>query len=41
MNSDFNVYIVCHCYRMDNDIIRIISARRANIKEVDVYVRQL
>ena len=41
MNSDYNVYVGCHCYRMDNDTIRFISARRANIKEVDYYDRQL
>jgi len=29
--------IVCHCYRTDNAIIRIISARKANRKERKEY----
>ncbi len=27
------VLIVCHCYRESNDVIRIISARKANKSE--------
>ncbi|MCL2616275.1 MAG: BrnT family toxin [Defluviitaleaceae bacterium] len=30
---------VCHCYRGENeDIIRIISARKATKKEVNIYI---
>ena len=29
--------IVCHCYRADDSIIRIISARKANRKERKEY----
>ena len=29
--------IVCHCYRSDDSIIRIISARKANRKERKEY----
>ena len=29
--------VVCHCYRNDNDIIRIISARKANDSEALQY----
>ena len=30
---------VCHCYRGENEeIIRIISARKATKKEIDIYV---
>lgn len=29
--------VVCHCYREDNDVIRIISARRANRDEERQY----
>ena len=39
MSIDTNVCIVCHCYRDNDEIIRIISARKANKKEVERYVR--
>lgn len=29
--------VVCHCYRENDTIIRIISARKANKDEADVY----
>jgi uncharacterized DUF497 family protein len=29
--------IVCHCYRKDSSVIRIISARRANAHEAQFY----
>jgi uncharacterized DUF497 family protein len=29
--------IVCHCYRSDGNIIRIISARKATAKESKFY----
>lgn len=28
-----NILVVCHCYRKEGQVIRIISARRANKKE--------
>ncbi len=31
------VLVVCHCYRMDDLVIRIISARKANRKEAKSY----
>ena len=31
--------MVCHCYREDNGVIRIISARKATAKERQVYLR--
>jgi hypothetical protein len=34
------VLVVCHCYRSDESIIRIISARRATHKEQKVYFRR-
>ncbi len=34
-----NVLIVCHCYREGDEIIRIISARRATKKEEQTYWR--
>ena len=32
--------VVCHCYREDNDVIRIISARRANRAEQRAYAHR-
>ena len=29
--------VVCHCYRAGDEVIRIISARKANRKEEKVY----
>ena len=34
------VLVVCHCYRSDESVIRIISARKATKKEQDVYFRR-
>ncbi len=31
------VLVVCHCYRMSDSVIRIISARKANKKETSDY----
>ncbi len=33
--------VVCHCYRENESIIRIISARKANLKERKEYVEKL
>ena len=32
--------VVCHCYRQRDEIIRIISARPANRRERDLYLRR-
>lgn len=37
MSSALRVLIVCHCYRADGDVIRIISARRADRSEQADY----
>lgn len=37
MSVSFKVLVVCHCYRSENKIIRIISARRANKREATAY----
>lgn len=39
MSKESNVCIVCHCYRDDDNIIRIISARKATKAEEERYVR--
>ena len=33
------VLIVCHCYRQDDEVIRIISARKADKREEKEYWR--
>jgi len=37
LSSTLNILIVCHCYRGDDNIIRIISARKATTKEIKAY----
>ena len=34
------VLVVCHCYREDDDVVRIISARKANRLEQRDYERR-
>lgn len=33
-----NLLVVCHCYRADDSVIRIISARKATAREEMQYV---
>ena len=33
MSAGLRTLVVCHCYREDDEVIRIISARRANRQE--------
>lgn len=35
--SKAKLLVVCHCYRQNESIIRIISARKANKKEICEY----
>lgn len=35
------VVVVCHCYRANDDVIRIISARKATAAERNDYMRWL
>jgi hypothetical protein len=37
MSFTLRVLVVCHCYRVDGSVIRIISARRANKREQASY----
>ncbi len=39
ISDQSNICIVCHCYRESDEVIRIISARKATKKEADCYVR--
>ena len=34
-----NILVVCHCYRNNNSIIRIISARKATREESKLYLK--
>lgn len=35
--KNLNLLVVCHCYREDDTVIRIISARKANTTETKMY----
>ena len=37
MSNELKMLIVCHCYRDNDEVIRIISARKANKHEVKQY----
>jgi hypothetical protein len=39
MSFKLRVLVVCHCYRLDDKVIRIVSVRKANNKEAAVYWR--
>ena len=37
-----NILVVCHCYRMNDEIIRIISARKATSQETkQIQLKQI
>jgi hypothetical protein len=37
MSHTMNILIVCHCYKEPNEVIRIISARKASKNEIKNY----
>jgi uncharacterized protein len=37
MSQSLKILIVCHCYRSDDEIIRIISDRKAEKDEINQY----
>lgn len=41
LSSSLRTLVVCHCYRSNDDVIRIISARKATKAERDEYQRRL
>lgn len=41
MSQKLRVLVVCHCYRKSEELIRIISARKANRKEEKFYMEGL
>ena len=36
-SSALRLLLVCHCYRLEGNVIRIISARKANGRESNSY----
>lgn len=38
LSSALRLLVVCHCYRGDSGVIRIISARKATAKETKFYL---
>jgi len=36
-SSSLRVIVVCHCYRSEGNVIRIISARKATATEKKAY----
>ena len=40
MSAVLRILVVCHCYRADDNIIRIISARKATRNESSTYERR-
>lgn len=40
LSSLLRMLVVCHCYRDREDLIRIISARKANPEERALYDRR-
>ena len=39
LSSTLRLLLVCHCYRSDDDVIRIISARKATPREAKSYLK--
>ena len=37
LSSSLKVLLVCHCYREEGNVIRIISARKASTQETKEY----
>ena len=37
LSAALRVLVVCHCYRRDDEVIRIISARKATAGEMKSY----
>jgi len=40
MSSSLRIMVVFHCYRVQDDVIRIISARKATREEQDGYIKR-
>ena len=40
LSTALRLLVVCHCYRSDDEIIRVISARKATKPEVSAYAKR-
>ena len=40
MSTHLRILVVCHCYRENDETVRIISARKATAKESAEYIRR-
>ncbi len=40
LSSTLRILVVCHCYRVNEETIRIISARKATKNETKEYIRR-
>ena len=40
LSAGLRTLVVCHCYREEHDVIRLISARKASRKERETYGRR-
>jgi uncharacterized protein len=40
LSSSSRTLVVCHCYRSDDEVVRIISARKANARERRTYTER-
>jgi uncharacterized DUF497 family protein len=40
LSSALRALVVCHCYRQEGDVIRLISARRADRQEREKYEKR-
>ena len=41
LSEKLRTLVVCHCYRQNDSVIRIISARRATREETEIYEEHL
>ncbi|MCB0325108.1 MAG: BrnT family toxin [Bdellovibrionales bacterium] len=41
LSARLRILVVCHCYREDNQVIRILSARKATKREKKAYEEAL
>jgi uncharacterized DUF497 family protein len=41
LSERLRTLVVCHCYREGDSVIRIISARKADQKEISIYEEHL
>ena len=41
LSSTLRLLLVCHCYKADGGLIRIISARKADRQERELYTRRI